>query len=141
MHKSFISIPILTPNIERGTVTSWHGIHSSALLLNLPLQLLWHPHPPQVKYLMVEIAFALFLDSSYFVFQLLQGDMLWWVNYRILQGSTLSWKSYTTEKAVYKAFKLESKKEEAVQDTWGKFCLAPAFFYCLLILIEQLLTI
>lgn len=38
------------------------------------------------------------------------------------------------ERAVYKAFKLESKKEKGVKDILGKFYLAPAFFYCLLIL-------
>lgn len=54
IYTSFIYIPIVTPNIERQTVTSWHGTHFSAVLLNLPLQLLWHPHPPQVKYLIVE---------------------------------------------------------------------------------------
>lgn len=68
VHKSFISIPILTLNIERGTVTSWHGIHSSALLLNLPLQLLWHPHPHQVKYSMVENVLTVFPDVLVLVF-------------------------------------------------------------------------
>lgn len=56
----FTYIPIVTLTVERGTVTFWHGIHSSAVLLNHPLQPPWHPHPPQVTYFIVKNVFCIF---------------------------------------------------------------------------------